>query len=140
MTTQLSTLGRTTLLVRAYEPALGFYRDKLGFVVLRDVVAADGTRELQLALPAQAGEPAVGLDLREAVGVDAALVGCQAGTHPFLTLFTADCHHSVKALAARGVTVRQEPREIDGAIVAHVADLYGNELLVCQQASPERSS
>ena len=135
MTTQLSLLGRTTLLVRSYEPALDFYRDKLGFVVVRDLVAADGTRDLHLALPAQLGESPVGLRLLEAVGVDAALVGCQAGTHPFLTLFTTDCHGALRALAARGVTVRQEPHEMDGAIVAHVADLYGNDLLIAQPAA-----
>jgi len=35
------TIGRTTLLVRDYEKALAFYRDKLGFLVLHDSRTAE---------------------------------------------------------------------------------------------------
>jgi catechol 2,3-dioxygenase-like lactoylglutathione lyase family enzyme len=132
MTTKLSALGRTTLLVRSYDDALAFYRDKLGFVVLHDATAPNGQRYLHIGLPGQPGEPPVGLWLLEAVGVDAGLVGCQAGTHPFLILYTDDCRGTARALAARGVTIRREPEAADGATFAHIADLYGNELLIVE--------
>jgi catechol 2,3-dioxygenase-like lactoylglutathione lyase family enzyme len=132
MTTRLSSVGRTTLLVRSYDDALAFYRDKLGFSVLHDATGANGQRYLHIGLAGQPGEPPVGLWLLEAVGVDAALVGCQAGTHPFLILYTEDCRGTTKALGARGVEVRREPVTADGATFAHIADLYGNEILVVQ--------
>jgi catechol 2,3-dioxygenase-like lactoylglutathione lyase family enzyme len=132
MTTRIRSFGRTTLLVRGYDEALAFYRDKLGFAVLHDATGANGQRYLHIGLPGQPGEPPVGLWLLEAVGVDAALVGCQAGTHPFLVLYTDDCRGNTRALAARGVEIRREPATADGATFAHIADLYGNEILLVQ--------
>jgi catechol 2,3-dioxygenase-like lactoylglutathione lyase family enzyme len=132
MTTRLASLGRTTLLVRSYDEALAFYRDKLGFDVLHDATGPNGQRYLHIGLAGQPGTPPVGLWLLEAVGLDAALVGCQAGRHPFLTLYADDCRSTTRALAARGVEIRREPATADGATFAHVADLYGNELLVVE--------
>jgi catechol 2,3-dioxygenase-like lactoylglutathione lyase family enzyme len=140
MTTKLSSLGRTTLLVRSYDDALAFYRDKLGFVVLHDTTGPNGQRYLHIGLPGQPGEPPVGLWLLEAVGVDAALVGCQAGTHPFLVLYTRDCRGTTRALAARGVEIRRQPESADGATFAHVADLYGNAILVVELETRSEAS
>ena len=80
----LRTLGRTTLLVRDYDKALAFYRDRLGFHVLFDEKRSDGVRVLHMGMTSQTGEPHTGLWLVEAKGPDETLVGRQAGKHPFL--------------------------------------------------------
>ena len=55
------TLGRTTLLVRDYDRALAFYRDRLGFHVLHDERTATGERHLHIGLAAHEDEPPGGL-------------------------------------------------------------------------------
>jgi catechol 2,3-dioxygenase-like lactoylglutathione lyase family enzyme len=74
----LTTLGRTTLLVRDQDEALAFYRDRLGFEVLHDGRTPDGFRALHIGLLAQQHEPRVGLWLIPARGnEELALVGRQ---------------------------------------------------------------
>jgi catechol 2,3-dioxygenase-like lactoylglutathione lyase family enzyme len=128
----LTSLGRTVLLVRNYDEALAFYRDALGFTVLYDQTASNGQRFLHIGVPGQAGSPPVGLWMLEADGTDAALVGRQAGSHPLFVLYTADCRSTADELARRGVPIRKAPVEDSGAVFAHVADLYGNELVLVQ--------
>jgi catechol 2,3-dioxygenase-like lactoylglutathione lyase family enzyme len=94
------TLGRTTLLVHDYDKALAFYRDRLGFRVLHDERTPDGGRYLHIGLTAHGDEPPVGLWLMQATGDDAALVGRQAGSHPFLVLYTDDCDATVQGARA----------------------------------------
>ena len=127
-------LGRTTLLVRDYEQALAFYRDRLGFHVLHDSKSPNGGRYLHIGIGAQQGELAVGLWLMEAKGADAVLVGRQAGDQPFLVLYTDDCEATLRQMKAAKVEIRKPPESYDGATFAHVADLYGNELVVVQLA------
>ena len=71
------TLGRTTLLVRDYDRALAFYRDRLGFQVLHDERPATGERHLHVGLAAHEDEPPGGLWLLEAKGDAEILVGRQ---------------------------------------------------------------
>lgn len=126
------TLGRTTLLVRDYDKALVFYRDRLGFRVLHDERTATGERHLHIGLAAHEDEPAGGLWLLEAKGDDGILVGRQAGRHPFLVLYTDDCEATVRELERAKVEIRKPPETADGATFAHVADLYGNELVIVE--------
>ena len=125
------TLGRTTLLVHDYDKALAFYRDKLGFLVLHDSRTAE-RRLLHIGLTAHNGEPSVGLWLLEAKGDDESLVGRQAGGHPFLVLYTDDCEATVRELERAKVEIRKQPVTSDGATFAHVADLYGNDLVIVE--------
>jgi catechol 2,3-dioxygenase-like lactoylglutathione lyase family enzyme len=126
------TLGRTTLLVRDFDKALAFYRDKLGFRVLHDEMTLAGARHLHIGVPSQWGEPPVGLGLIEATGADEALVGRQAGEHPFLVLYTDNCDATIRELEKAKVEIRQRPATADGTTFAHVADLYGNDLLLVE--------
>jgi catechol 2,3-dioxygenase-like lactoylglutathione lyase family enzyme len=126
------TLGRTTLLVRDYDKALVFYRDRLGFRVLHDERKPNGERYLHIGLATDNGEPPAGLWLMEAKGDDAILVGRQAGGHPFLVLYTDDCEATVRELERAKVEIRQPPVTADGATFAHIADLYGNELIIVE--------
>ncbi|MDB4891397.1 MAG: Glyoxalase/bleomycin resistance protein/dioxygenase [Gemmatimonadetes bacterium] len=126
------TMGRTTLLVRDYEKALVFYRDRLGFRVLHDERMPSGERYLHIGLGAHHDEPPVGLWLLEAKGADESLVGRQAGSHPFLVLYTDDCDATVRELERAKVEIRRAPFTSDGATFAHIADLYGNELVIVE--------
>ena len=75
-----------------------------------------------------------GDDLRtlEAKGDDEILVGRQAGSHPFLVLYTDDCHATIRELEGSKVETRKPPAMAAGATFAHIADLYGNELVIVQ--------
>jgi catechol 2,3-dioxygenase-like lactoylglutathione lyase family enzyme len=126
------TLGRTTLLVRDYDKALTFYRDRLGFRVLHDKPTPGGGRYLHIGLGAHHDEPPVGLWLHEAKGEDEVLVGRQAGGHPFLVLYTDDCDATIRELERAKVEIRKPPVTSDGATFAHIADLYGNEIVIVE--------
>jgi|SRR5262245_24831208 len=130
MTSPLSTLARATLLVRDYDEALAFYRDVLGLQVVTDLVGPSGERMLHVGLANQTG---VGLWLLKATtAADQALVGKQTGTHPMVLFYVADCRAAVAALAERGVKIVEPPTDRPRAVIAQLADLYGNRIAVVQ--------
>ena len=145
-------LGRVVLLVRDYDEALAFYRAALGAEPIFDQTTPQGQRYLHVALPAQptpADQPQQRVALwflqvsDEATGTAAPLqtertpVGRQAGPHPFLVLYTRDCAAAVERFVGAGGEVRRELREEGGARFAHVADLYGNELVIVELGNVE---
>jgi catechol 2,3-dioxygenase-like lactoylglutathione lyase family enzyme len=134
----LKALGRTVLLVREYDEALAFYRDALGFIVLYDQTASTGQRFLHIGVAGQGGTPPVGLWMLRATGDDLDLVGRQAGSHPLFVVYTADCRATAEELSRRGVQIRRAPVEDSGAVSAHIADLYGNELVLVQLTGAPR--
>ena len=134
----LKALGRTVLLVREYDEALAFYRDALGFTVLYDQTASTGQRFLHIGVAGQGGTPPVGLWMLRATGDDLDLVGRQAGSHPLFVVYTADCRATTEELSRRGVQIRRAPLEDSGAVSAHIADLYGNELVLVQLTGEPR--
>ena len=130
MTSPLSTLARSTLLVRDYDEALAFYRDVLGLQVVTDLVGPNGERMLHVGLASQTG---VGLWLLKAMTAeDRALIGRQTGSHPMLLFYVADCRAAVAALAERGVKILEPPTDRPRAVTATFADLYGNRIAVVQ--------
>lgn len=131
----INSLGRTTLLVRDYDEAVAFYRDRLGFEVLHDDTT-DGQRYLHIGVPGQPGAPPVGLWLLQPALGDAELVGRQAGSQPFLILYTKNCTETVKRLEDEGVTIQRQPVTVDGATFAHIADLYGNRIVLVELLQP----
>jgi catechol 2,3-dioxygenase-like lactoylglutathione lyase family enzyme len=132
-TSILTALGRSTLLVRDQDEALAFYRDKLGFEILYDGRNPDGFRALHIGLPGQRQEPRVGLWLIPArSSEEQALVGRQAGGEPMFVVYTDDCRRAAATLADRGVKFRIPPKVDPGAVVAHIEDLYGNELVLVE--------
>jgi catechol 2,3-dioxygenase-like lactoylglutathione lyase family enzyme len=136
----LTSLGRTVLLVHGYDEALAFYRDRLGFTVLYDQTSKNGQRFLHVGVSGQGGAPPVGLWLLEASGADAQLVGRQAGSHPLFVVYTTDCRATAAELERRGVAIRKAPVEDSGAVYAHIADLYGNELVLVQITDASRTA
>lgn len=130
-------LGRVTMLVRDHDDALRFYANALGAAPIFDQTMG-GRRYLHVELPGQPkangapGTAPVGLWFLRADEADEPYVGRQAGPHPFLVLYTADCGAAVARFAAAGGEVRRPPVTEGGATFAHVGDLYSNELLLVQ--------
>lgn len=122
-------LGALTLLVRDYDEAIGWYRDKLGFILLEDTDLGGGKRWVRMAPPGC--DPARGqtcLLLARAVGPEQeAAIGQQAGGRVFLFLHTDDFARDHAAMQAAGVHFLEAPRHEAYGSVAVFADLYGNK-------------
>lgn len=122
-------LGALSLLVRDYDEAIGWYRDKLGFTLLEDTDLGGGKRWVRMAPPGT--DPASGqtcLLLARASGPEQeAAIGHQAGGRVFLFLHTDDFARDHAAMQAAGVRFLEAPRHEAYGSVAVFADLYGNK-------------
>lgn len=124
----LTALGRTVVLAADLDAALAFYRDVLGFAVLHDA-AADGYRYLHVGIPGQDG---AGLWIMPATSeADRALVGRQAGDHPFLVVYSDDLDAVRATLAARHIEILNERADADSRSL-HFRDALGNVLVAVQ--------
>lgn len=126
-------LGRTVLLVRDFDEAAAFYQAAFGARIIHDEMEG-AQRLLHLGFPGQGATALapVGLWLLQAGEDEAALVGRQAGNHPFLVLYTADLDFALARLTRAGGTVRGIRRDEGSAAYAHVQDLYGNRLVLVE--------
>lgn len=130
-----SHLGALTLLVRDYDEAIAWYRDKLGFELLEDSDLGGGKRWVRMAPPgADAGPGATALLLaRAADGTQEQATGNQAGGRVFLFLHTDDFARDHAAMVAAGVHFLESPRHEAYGSVAVFQDLYGNKWDLLQQ-------
>ncbi|MFV3129939.1 VOC family protein [Niveispirillum sp. KHB5.9] len=118
-------IGALTLLVRDYDEAIAWYRDKAGFQLVGDTDLGGGKRWV---LMAPRGALETRLLLARAVGPEQeAQVGCQAGGRVFLFLHTDDFVRDHAAMQAAGVVFLEEPRHEAYGSVAVFQDLYGNK-------------
>jgi catechol 2,3-dioxygenase-like lactoylglutathione lyase family enzyme len=106
-------LGAVTLLVRDYDEAIAWYRDRLGFVLIEDTPLEPGKRWVLMATDA-AAETRL-LLARAATPEQETRLGSQTGGRVALFLETDDFARDFAAMTAKGVTFRRPPRE----------DLYG---------------
>jgi catechol 2,3-dioxygenase-like lactoylglutathione lyase family enzyme len=114
-----------TLVVRAYDEAIAFYRDKLGFVVIEDTYQAEQDKRWVVIAPA--GERGARLLLGRATTPEQlAAVGNQTGGRVFMFLETDDFWRDFRAFEQRGVTFIRPPKDAPYGTVAVFADLYGN--------------
>ena len=118
-------IAYVALVVRDYDEAIGFYRDKLGFSLLEDsFVETQNKRWVVIAPP---GSSSTKLLLARAVGEhQASRVGDQSGGRVFLFLHTDDFWRDYDEMRSRGVRFIEEPRHEDYGTVAVFLDLYGN--------------
>lgn len=131
MTTRI---GAITYLVPDYDEAIASFTRLLGFELLEDKPLDDGKRWVLVAPPG--GGPA--LLLAQASGPDQqAGIGRQAGGRVFLFLHTDDFDADYRALLARGVRFREEPRHEDYGTVAVFEDGYGTPWDLLQLRSPK---
>lgn len=116
-------LALSTLVVRDYDEAIGFYVGKLGFILTRDDDMGGGKRWVVVTPPGSQG----GLLLAKAVGdVQAARIGDQTGGRVGFFLHTDDFDSDHARMSAAGVKFLEAPRREVYATVAVFEDLYGN--------------
>ncbi|WP_159586149.1 VOC family protein [Chelativorans xinjiangense] len=117
-------IALTTLVVRDYDEAIAWYREKLGFEVSEDTPLGEGKRWVVMG---PQGADGASLLLAKADGpAQEAAIGRQTGGRVFLFLHTDDFRRDYRAMQARGVIFREEPRQENYGTVAVFADLYGN--------------
>ena len=118
-------LAHVALIVRDYDEAIAWYREKLGFTLVADEVAQDR----RWVLVAPPGSPPGGASLllaRAATPEQEAFVGNQAGGRVFLFLRTDDFERDFAAMTAKGVAFVRPPAVQPYGKVAVFLDLYGN--------------
>jgi catechol 2,3-dioxygenase-like lactoylglutathione lyase family enzyme len=115
-------LATVALVVLDYDEAVRWYTDKLGLALAEDVDLGGGKRWVTLA-----GSGGARLLLAKAEGErQASRIGDQTGGRVFLFLETDDFARDHKAMLAKGVVFKEEPRHEAYGTVAVFADLYGN--------------
>ena len=116
-------IALTTLVVRDYDEAVAFYRDKIGFALIEDTPLGGGKRWVVMA-PAPGG--AALLFARADGETQAARIGDQAGGRVGLFLHTDDFGRDYDRMRAAGVRFAEPPRHEPYGTVAVFEDLYGN--------------
>ncbi|MDQ3289449.1 MAG: VOC family protein [Pseudomonadota bacterium] len=118
-------IAHIALLVRDYDEAIAFYRDKLGFVVVEDSYRPEQDKRWVLIAPAGASGPTL-LLARASKPEQESFVGNQTGGRVFLFLATDDFWRDHHAMQAAGVVFVRAPSVEDYGTVAVFEDLYGN--------------
>ena len=117
-------IATVTLVVRDYDEAIAFYRDRLGFTLVADTPLGDGKRWV-LVTPAGGGAR---LLLAKADGdAQVARVGDQTGGRVGFFLETDDFARDHAVFQAAGVHFLEAPRHETYGTVAVFEDLYGNK-------------
>ncbi len=127
-------IGYVALVVRDYDEAIAFYRDKLGFELVEDTRLSDEKRWVLVA-PGNSGGTCL-LLARAAAPEQTTRIGNQTGGRVFLFLHTDDFWRDFHDYTARGVLFRRPPSEEVYGTVAVFEDLYGNlwDLLQLKQS------
>ncbi len=116
-------LGLITLVVRDYDEAIGFYVDKLDFV-LREDRRMGPTKRWVVVAPKPEG---TGLLLAQASDErQGGAIGDQSGGRVFLFLETDDFARDHALYTERGVRFLEAPRHEAYGTVAVFEDLHGN--------------
>lgn len=117
-------IALVTLVVRDYDEAIGFYRDRLGFTLSEDTEMGDGKRWVVVAPP----DGGSALLLARADGeAQQARIGDQTGGRVGFFLETDDFARDHAAFTAAGVRFLEAPRHEVYGTVAVFEDLYGNK-------------
>lgn len=117
-------IGLVSLVVRDYDHAIAFYRDRLGFALVEDTDLGGGKRWVVVAPPG--GGTALLLAKAEGAA-QAARIGDQTGGRVGFFLMTDDFERDHAAFGAAGVRFLEAPRSEAYGTVAVFEDLYGNK-------------
>ena len=117
-------IAQLALVVKDYDEAIAFYRDKLKFRLIEDTVLSETKRWVVMAPP---GNSNTCLLLAKAANEkQLASVGNQTGGRVFLFLHTDNLLRDYDRMKADGVQFVREPLVEEFGKVAVFEDLYGN--------------
>ena len=117
-------IAHISLLVKDYDEAIAFYRDKMGFTVLEDSRLSPSKRWVLIGPTSTNG---VSLLLAKADGtVQEKIIGNQTAGRVFLFLETDNFYRDFTTMKNQGVPFKENPREESYGTVAVFEDLYGN--------------
>jgi catechol 2,3-dioxygenase-like lactoylglutathione lyase family enzyme len=116
-------IGYIAIVVRDYDEAIEFYRQKFGFVLVEDT-PIEGKRWVLMSPPGAAGT--LILLARAVTPEQESRIGNQTGGRVFLFLHTDDFWRDYREFTERGVIFHREPKEESYGTVAVFEDLYGN--------------
>lgn len=120
-------IAHVALVVRDYDEAIAWFREKLGFLLIADEYQPEQDKRWVLVGPADAAEGGTSILLARASKPEQEpFIGNQAGGRVFLFLRTDDFDRDHAAFKAKGVEFVREPKQADYGKVAVFRDLYGN--------------
>ncbi|NIK75377.1 putative enzyme related to lactoylglutathione lyase [Paenibacillus castaneae] len=123
-------MGYITILVKEYEEAITFYKEKLGFELITDNSFGGGIRWVTVA-PSSNNETAIVL-VRADTDEKLERLGSQAANHVFLVIHTDDCRRDYEQMKSRGVHFLGEPKDVPWGVEVVFEDLYGNRFDLVQ--------
>src|SRR5688500_10220251 len=105
-------LAHLALVVRDYDEAIAWFRDKLGFELIADEYQPEQERRWVLVAPPGSPAGVASLLLARASNAEQeAFIGNQAGGRVFLFLRTDDFRRDYEAMRDRGVDFVREPKQ-----------------------------
>lgn len=117
-------IAHIALIVRDYDEAIAWFKDKLGFACVADEALGAGKRWVLVA-PSGSTGPQL-LLAKAATPEQVSRAGNQTGGRVFLFLHTDNFARDHDRMKARGVKFVGEPRRETYGTVAVFEDLYGN--------------
>ena len=117
-------IAHIALVVKDYDEAIKFYKEKLDFQLLEDTKLTEDKRWVLIA-PTGANECCL-LLAKAANERQAASIGNQTGGRVFLFLFTDDFWRDYNKMVDRKINFIRPPKEEEYGLVAVFEDLYGN--------------
>ena len=116
------------VMVREYDEAIAFYRDRVGFTLIEDTPVSARKRWVRLG----ARDGVTILLVRAESPAQLERVGDQVGGRVLFYLHTDDLDRDAQALVSRGVEFTEPPRQAPYGSVAVFKDLYGNRIDLIQ--------
>lgn len=117
-------IAQLALVVKDYDEAIAFYRDKLKFQLIEDTTLSEVKRWVVMAPP---GNSNTYLLLAKAANEEQlSRVGNQTGGRVFLFLYTDDFKRDYEYYLSVGVKFVRTPSKEEYGTVAVFEDIYGN--------------
>ncbi|HEX3079408.1 MAG TPA: VOC family protein [Puia sp.] len=117
-------IAHIALVVKDYDEAIEFYREKLGFSLVEDTILSE-TKRWVIIRPPGSGECSL-LLAKAAKPEQERVVGNQTGGRVFLFLFTDNFERDYEAMLKKGIHFVRPPAKEEYGTVAVFEDLYGN--------------
>ena len=128
-------IAQFAVLVREYDEAIAFYRDKLGFTLIEDTPVSPRKRWVRLGVR----DGLTILLVRAESEAQRERIGNQVGGRVLFYLHTDDLDRDARALGSRGVEFTEPPRRESYGKVAVFQDLYGNRIDLIEPRADSRA-